>query len=143
MLRTRHLRPVLVLAAFTLVSACDGLVGPGWRRQPGNISETAATLQIPASVQRGVAFNATVTTIGSSSCTREDGAEVNVTGLLAEIVPYDRKATGAVACTTDMASFPRTVRLRFDQAGDAVVRVNGHSIGIRASTYEAHVTVTL
>lgn len=142
MLHPRHLRPALVLAAFTLLSACDGLVdGSGWRRQVGSISETSSTLQMPASVQRGVAFTATVTTTGSSSCTRADGAEVTVSGLLAEVTPYDRKAIGSL-CTTDVAQFPRPVTLRFDQAGDAVVRVQGFSIGIRASTYEAHVTVT-
>lgn len=142
MLRTTHLRPALVLA-LALLPACDGLVdGAGWRRQVGEISETPATLQMPASVQRGVAFTATVTTIGSSSCTRADGAEANVSGLLAEVMPYDRKATGGVPCTADLASFPRPVTLRFDQAGDAVVRVHGYSIGIRASMYEAHVTVT-
>jgi len=142
LLRTRQLRPAFVLAALTLLSACDGLVdGAGWRRQVGSISETPATLQMPASVRRGVAFTATVTTYGSSSCTRADGAEVTVSGLLAEVTPYDRKAIGSL-CTTDVASFPRPVTLRFDEAGDAVVRVQGFSLGIRASVYEAHVTVT-
>ena len=96
---------------------------------------------MPATLRRGVAFSATVATVGSSSCTRADGAEVTVTGLLAEVTPYDRKAIGSV-CTPDLAQFPRPVTLRFDQAGDAVVRVHGFTLGIRASTYEAHVTVT-
>lgn len=97
---------------------------------------TPPPITLPATVKRGVSFDATVTTYGSSSCTRADGAEVQVRGLIAEVTPYDLTNRRGI-CTADLRAFPRTVSLRFDEAGEATVRVNGRS----GARHEARITV--
>jgi hypothetical protein len=50
---------------------------------------------------------------------------VVVSGLLADVTPWDRVAPHGTACTDDLAPFPRDVTLRFDVAGTATVRLHG------------------
>jgi len=111
-----------------LLTACSSVSGPDWTRSVGVIEPRLSfmqTLRLPAEVTAGVPFTATVTTLGSSSCTRSDGAETTIDGAGADITPYDLKRTGEVACTDDLGSFPRDVQLTFADAGDVRVRVLG------------------
>jgi hypothetical protein len=118
----------LHLFPLALLASCSGLLDPGgWDRVAGDISVTEPPIVLPGSVRRGVSFTATVTTFGSSSCIRPDGASVRIDGLTAEITPYDRRAPRNSACTADLHPFPRPVELRFDQAGEALIRVRGRS----------------
>ena len=120
-------RNFLALAVLAL-PACANPFGSGWERGVGSISTTGSpsgSLVVPDTVQAGVAFTARVTTFGSSSCTRADGAEVRVARSVAEITPYDLEATGNATCTADLAPFPRDVQVRFDAVGTATVRVRG------------------
>jgi hypothetical protein len=80
-------------------------------------------LAAPETVQVGHYFGVTVTTQGSSSCNRADGAEVSMKGLVAEIVPYDL-FTGSI-CTADLVPYPRNVLLMFGEPGIGTVRVIG------------------
>lgn len=129
------------LIALVLLAGCSGIFDPGWERVVGMTGDsgTLPPLTLPASAKRGESFDVTVTTYGSSSCTRADGAETSVRGLVAEITPYDLVSRGGI-CTADLHSFPRTVTLRFAEAGEAIVRVNGHS-GSEPVRYEARITV--
>jgi hypothetical protein len=89
---------------------------------------TTGVLQLPATIRAGESFLATITTYGSSSCTRADGADVSQSFTIAEITPYDVEAPTGTACTDDLHAFPRTVELRFPAPGLAVVRVRGRSL---------------
>ena len=119
-------RTVLAAACLALAS-CGSITGA--ERGIGTIltddqAGGLGTLVVPDTVAAGVSFTARVTTFGSSSCTQPDGATVRVAGAVAEITPYDRRATGGV-CTADIHPFPRDVQLRFASPGPAVVRVRG------------------
>ena len=131
----------MALAGVALLAGCSSVIDPGWEREVGMTGDggTPPPISLPASVKRGVAFDATVTTYGSSSCTRADGAEASVRGLVAEVTPYDLVNRGGI-CTADLRGFPRTVTLRFDEAGEATVRVNGRS-GSQAVSYETRIAV--
>ena len=114
------------LLAALLLAGCSPVTGPGWTRVIGIVDvqiSVRRALELPDTVVAGQAFTATVTTYGSSSCTRPDGAEVEVRGRIATITPYDRVAPPGSTCTGDLHAFPREVRLRFDGAGEAAVRV--------------------
>jgi hypothetical protein len=127
--------------ALVLLAGCGTVLDPeGWHREVGMTGDGGAAppIALPASAKRGVAFEARVTTYGSSSCTRPDGAEVRVRGLVADVTPYDSIFRGT--CTADLRSFPRAVTLRFDEAGEATVRVNGRS-GAQPVRYETRITV--
>lgn len=126
-------RSILLVLILALVAGCGSVLDPWrWERVVGVIlvddGFPSAPLQVPASVRQGVPFTATVTTHGSGSCLRADGAEVVVTGLTARITPYDQRRTGNVACTDDLAPYPRTVTLRFDTAGEATIQVIGRAL---------------
>lgn len=129
----------LILGSLTvaLLAGCASLLeSERWERVVGIIEDTApvadadpwwSPIQLPEIVQSGVPFTASVITLGSSSCTRADGADVEIAGLVAEITPYDLTARNAV-CTSDLARHPRSVTLRFDSPGEAVIRVHGRTL---------------
>jgi hypothetical protein len=131
--------------ATLLLAACTPVLGPaGWERVVGVVdteARLAAPIALPASARVGVAFTATVTTHGSGSCTRADGADVDIDGLNADVTPYDREARRGV-CTDDLAPYPRSVTLRFVTAGEARIRVLGRPLSSAApAVYEARLTV--
>jgi hypothetical protein len=135
----------LALRAFAalvlpLAAGCSSILGSsGWERVPGDIGNAIGSpLQAPAEARQGVPFEITVTTYGSGSCTRPDGAETSVTGLLATVRPFDLERRGPnVACTADLRAYPRPVTLRFDEPGQATIRV----IGARGEQVEQQLTV--
>jgi len=94
-------------------------------------------LEMPARAIAGVAFEITVTTVGSGICTRADGASVAVSGLVADVTPWDRLAPARAVCTDDLAPFPRRVTLRFSSPGTATIRLHGRG----GLTYDAVLTV--
>jgi len=123
---------------------CAGLLGPEWDRQVGTIEIAEATLpppiELPDTVEQGVPFASSVVTFGSSNCIRTDGAEVNVSGLTAQITPYDLVAvTGD--CNADLATHPRNVTLQFEEAGEATVWVQGRTGSGEPAQYEARLLV--
>jgi hypothetical protein len=120
----------LLFPPLLLLAACGGATGPdpGTRRVVGVVDVGGGSPRsrvAPDTVAAGAPFTVTVATFGSSSCTRADGAELQVRGLVAEIVPYDREAAGPVACTDDLRPFPRDVAVRFAGPGQGTVRVLG------------------
>jgi hypothetical protein len=136
-------RPLLALPLL-LLAACVLPTDPGWERVVGEIApefSSSQTLAAPREAVAGMPFTVTVTTVGSSSCTRPAGASVRVTGLVAEITPMDEQATRAQLCTLDLSPFPRPVTLRFTTPGEAVVRVLGRGFAGQSSEVEVGVTV--
>jgi len=116
---------------LTLALGCSSILGSDtdeWAREVGWLAPELSSIQmlkLPAQATAGTAFQITVTTVGSSSCTRADGADVAVSGLVADVTPWDRVAPEGTACTEDLAAFPRDVTLRFDLEGTATVRLHG------------------
>ncbi|HEX8209973.1 MAG TPA: hypothetical protein VF584_07285 [Longimicrobium sp.] len=135
-------------ALLALVAACSSAsMATEWRRVPGVISiyddrETAQALTIPDTVTVGASFTARVTTFGSGSCTRADGATVQIAGSVAEIAPFDLDAVGGGGvCTDDLRAFPRDVQLRLMVPGEALVRVRGTNIFGAPATIERRIIV--
>src|SRR5688572_25596443 len=118
-----------VLLTALLVSACAPVTNPdGWRRVVGNVNPALSSIQmvnLPTEAAVNVPFTVTVTTLGSSSCTRADGTDVATNGLTATITPYDRVAPPDAPCTRDLRGFPHPVQLRFTTAGSARIIVIG------------------
>jgi hypothetical protein len=121
---------MLVLAAAVLAGCASMLESREWERVVGVIDPggmPVPSYQAPDTVQAGAQFQVHVTTYGSSTCTRADGAEVRrLSGTVAEITPYDRQPLSGI-CTSDLVPFPRTVDVRFDEAGEALIRIVGRS----------------
>jgi hypothetical protein len=90
-------------------------------------------LVVPDTVDVGVAFEATVTTMAPADCWKADGADVNVSGLTAEIVPYDASPT-AGECMAIVVYPEHVVSITFGQAGLATVRARGRQYGTGVGT---------
>jgi len=114
-----------------LLAGCSDRLGPDdWARRPGRLyPEISVTqmLQMPAQATAGVPFEITVTTRGSGSCTRADGMTVSVSGMVADVTPWDRVAPEGTMCTDDLAAFPRTATVRFDDPGTGAIRLHGRN----------------
>lgn len=142
-------------ALFTIalvLAACSDPTGPDDQRVKGIIFWSSATslatgaghlaaapvpptdgeievIQAPDQVVAGEGFTATITTIGADGCWRSDGATVEVEALTAEITPWDRApTTDDEACATVLVALEREVSLRFDEPGQAVIRVFGRKV---------------
>ena len=118
----------LVFVVGTAFLASCSSTEPGYVQKLGLVMEgdpPMTSLVAPATVQRGVSFVVRATTFGSGSCTHPNGYELNFEPTRAEIRLYDNYDPPNTPCTDDLASFPREVTLRFDQAGVAEVVVIG------------------
>lgn len=124
-------RPVIrrtILPGLLLVVSCSTSTEPEWARVPGLIMEGQApftALVAPDDVARGTRFDVTVSSFGSSSCTRDDGYDLEATRTSAVIRLFDLVATGAIACTDDLRQFPRHLTLEFPDPGPASITVVG------------------
>ncbi len=111
-----------------LASAGCGLFEPDSRRVVGLIDPglPLSAIDAPDTALLGVAFDATVNTFGSSSCTTPDGVRLTLGPAEARVVPYDRVPNGGdVACTADISPIPRPVELQFAVPGAAMIVVQG------------------
>ena len=124
--------------------ACGLVDALAWRVDRGLLSPPTPdydVVVVPSSVTATQAFEVTVTTFGSSSCTRAAGAEVTVSGLMATVVPMDSfPSDPATVCTQDIAGFPRTVTFEFATPGSATVLVSGRAV-TGDTTIERTITV--
>lgn len=73
-----------------------------------------------------------VTSYGGGCHSRGD-TEVSVSGLTADVTPYDFTAPAGTPCTLPLLSFRHEAEIRFDRGGTALIRVHG----IDASTRNA------
>ena len=105
----------------------------GERRVAGIIdfytSGTDDVITTPTSVRVGEDVQVTVTTFGGG-CERAGGVEVQMTANTATLSVYDYSSAGPdIMCTTELKRMPRAVTLRFPDAGQAVIRVEGTRVG--------------
>ena len=89
------------------------------------------SLELPDTVEAGLAFNATVRTV-VGGCTRGGEVEVQMQGDDVLLVAYDYVRTGpgpttggAIACPLYLAFHARRIPLRFDRPGVVRVRLRG------------------
>lgn len=144
---------VIAATALLFLGACESITGPRWRRvvgilkweqqrsdsrlapsvvmaASGTIDRLSSGLIAPDTVQAGVPFAVTVTTIGPTSCWEPAGAEVRTEPGVAIITPYDLtpEDLSETRCGDSRSNLARQVVLRFDARGEAVVRVAGRKI---------------
>jgi hypothetical protein len=134
------------LAAMILLAACssNGTEPDEWRRVVGQIEPSLSSVQavrVPAAAVVNVPFSITINTVGSSTCTRADGAAAAVAGQLALVTPYDRIAPDGTGCTRDLRAFPRDVSLRFSSPGEARIRVQARGLDHRTLIFEVLIPV--
>lgn len=143
----RLARNLVLLGVALGTTACGSITGSlGWERVVGIIDigsdAPLPTLELPETIRSGVPFTATVVTWGSGTCTRPAGAEVRHYEGGVEITPFDRWPVGEAVCTDDLRPYPRSVEIRIDGAGEAVVRVVGRTLWPSEPTeHEVRVTV--
>lgn len=128
----KPLTSVASILAFGLLQSCSVGTGPDGVRGLGLVLEGAppmTSLIAPSTVQKGVAFQVTASTFGSSSCTQPDGYRLDAGATRAEIRLYDIIAPPQSICTSDLRSFPRQILLQFDQPGSAQIVVIGRNGG--------------
>ena len=140
------MRHLTRFAAALILSACSASTSTdadGWARVVGTIMPEMSSvqmLQLPPTVTAGVPFNITVSTLGSSSCTRTAGMDASISGLTLDVTPYDSVPTTPIPCTRDLRAFPRSITHTFNTAGTATIRVHGRQAD-RPIIFEAQVTV--
>lgn len=133
---------------IALATGCETATGAEWERQIGRLQIDLSSVQVvqaPATARVGEAVRITVTTVGSSNCTRAAGAELAVAGTVHEIVPYDLRAVSGIGCRRDIQGYPRTLTLEFEQPGSYTIRVRGaplSSVPPDVAMYEAPITIT-
>ena len=136
---------LLIAGALIGLLGCSNPNSPTWTRDMGTIgihqhAATPGVLISPDTVRAGVPFTVTVTTYGSSSCTRPDESDVTTFGFLIEVIPFDQRLTRGV-CTDDLRAFPRAVTVTFPQPGRGLLRVRGRSLFGGTEVVERNVTV--
>jgi hypothetical protein len=138
------------LLLLPAVTACEMATGPDGQRvvgilewqsaAQGSLASSSlmmadgniAVITAPDTVDAGVPFEATITTVGSDGCWREAGAEKEMADHLAVVVPYDRVLTEkngeSIGCTQALVWLPRFVEITFAESGEAILRVKGRKV---------------
>lgn len=138
-MRARWAVLLLILAGCRSITSEDV-----WQRRLGVVDPAMSSVQMiqfPPVVDAGVPFTVVIHTLGSSSCTRPSGVDVDVDGLEATLRPYDLYAPGDRACTDDLHAFRHETAVTFSAAGSArlVVRARDHQGRSRADTFSISV----
>lgn len=118
---------LVALAAVALALApagCDSVVGGSeWSVRLGTLATgpESPALEVPDTVQAGVAFTVRVRTRGGG-CDRQGTTRVEGEDGTPTVVPFDSIFVGDAACPAVLRTFPHEATLRFDEAGEATVR---------------------
>lgn len=119
-----------LVAACLLLAGCDSYAF-SWDSSTGTVivgfvdggTSVGIVLEAPDTVLAGSAFDVTVNTFGSSSCVRAERLDVEVTGAVARLTPYDRVAPAGSPCTPDLSAHPHTASVTFASPGPATLEV--------------------
>ncbi len=121
---------ILLMPLGMALAACSGDDMPEMERLPGILRISPSDsfmIEVPDTAQVGVTTTVTVNTVGGT-CTQQGDTEVSVTGLTAEIRPFDlafRVRPANVVCSTSATYFPHRARVTFSSTGTATIRVIG------------------
>lgn len=126
---------VALLLTVLLSAGCAGPLNPldrlRYERRPGTLAfyHDPVRIEVPERAIAGVPFTVVVTTYGGG-CMKQGDTEQQVTGLIAEVRPYDYDAVRLprnLACPDMLAFYRHEAQLTFARAGTARVRVHGWS----------------
>lgn len=114
-----------MLFMVLLVAPCAGPVAPEAGRITGVISfyDEPEVVEVPASAPAGEPFEVVVVTYGGGCVTR-NGTEVDVSGLVVDVRPYDMDS-GAEVCTDELRIFEHRAAVIVHEIGTAEVRFHG------------------
>lgn len=155
MLTTRRPGPrsasrAIALGAVMATAACNTLFGVDdeikLERQLGVLSyyDALAYIELPGSVRRGVPFDVMVRTYGGG-CVAQGDTEVNVSGMVATIAPFDSfivKLPSRRECTADLRYYQHRARMSFATTGQATVIIRGRrEPGYQAVSIELPIVV--
>ena len=132
---TRSVTLLLLAAGAAALGACDSAVAPdplldveGFQRQPSFLLGTGDTarIELPDTVSRNTDVPVVVPT-GGGGCVRQGETEATVSGLAADVRPYDYfpAPQSDLVCTADFRVLRHAATVRFSEAGRATVRVYG------------------
>jgi hypothetical protein len=110
-----------------LLIACSNLELP--KRVVGTLAHHGDPIQIiaPHVVNRGEDFKVEITTYGGG-CLKKGASKVELEGSKADIKPYDLDTSVSLpnyGCTMELIPYTHTVELRFEEAGEAQLRIFG------------------
>jgi hypothetical protein len=135
----------VIAGGLLLLAACSTGTGPdGWQRVVGRMEPELSSIQavlMPAEAMVNVPFEVTLSTVGSSSCTRAAGALSSVAGRTAVITPYDLVAPPTTPCTRDLRAFPRTVSVKLTSTGEGLIRIRARGAEGRPTTFDVTIPV--
>lgn len=89
--------------------------------------EQPARVALPSTVSVGVTFDVTVRTYGGG-CIAFDATEIDVSGHLVEVYPFDRMERNGTVCTLEQVDIVHSASLSLDAAGEYVFRVYGRKV---------------
>jgi hypothetical protein len=130
------MKGIIAVAAAAAVAACSLTLGPEGDRaggleggqQPGAIKGyNMDDPRIEVAVN-GRDVTVRVTTYGGG-CTARGWTDVSVSGLTADIRPFDYVAPAGTICTMQLLSFIHEASIRFDRSGLATLRIHGSDAG--------------
>ncbi len=117
---SRHVLLATLVSALAAVGCGDDDVRLGTINFYGS-----QDLSAPAEVAVGEAFPVRVITFGGG-CIGKDHTETTVSGLEAEIFPFDLDTTShKTVCTSDLRFLDHSVTLEFAEEGTATVNIHG------------------
>ncbi len=133
-MRQARIHGALVAAAFLGLSGCflpfepDGVVRT---LKPASIVfySDSAEVAAPSTVLVGESFDVTVSSFGGG-CTSFGETRLSVSGLTAEVRPYDSEVTHAPKnyfCSDVLLTFSHTATVQFNQRGRALIWIYGRS----------------
>lgn len=131
---------VLQLAAYEWPITVVADESVRWSVTPGSdVLAPPRVIIAPDSVDAGVAFDVTVTTIGLSGCWAAAGEWVGQGDGVLEIIPTDVHS-GAEVCTDMLSYLAHPSRVRLDTPGEWTIRVKGRRLRHGDEVWEELVT---
>ena len=138
-------RSVYTACALVLMSCSSSTTEPdGWRVLPGVVDPSLSSVQAvvaPAQVSAGSQFEVTVYSLGSSTCARPVGTQVEKRETVVRITPLVRYAPPGSSCTRDLRASPHVVMLRLDRIGEATLRIEARDFAGAAVEFDVPVRV--
>ena len=108
-----------------LLTACGVPTNPATSERPGVIEfySDPVQIEVPESVAAGQPFDVSIRTYGGG-CILQDRTEVERSGMVADVRPYDRHISAPI-CTTELRHFNHTATVSFPERGTGRIRVQG------------------
>lgn len=136
------LRPSAALSLFLTLAGCHDATDHEQQRVIGRIDPLHTVTPVivaPEEVRVNASFIIVVHTVGSSDCTKPDGADVTQNGEVVRIVPFDIIPIPGHTdvCRSDYAFHEHRLRLTRQQAGAARLRVVGVSAASRTERLDS------